>query len=663
MPNTTLYSIITTEGSGASSYPLDQTMAIIQRHLQDAGIPTTVSNAIAGIAGRNTDYEWRLVSASRDPEIPSTGSAYQWDDRDRYFFRYENKSNPNSYAVILEYARLSSPFEIRGTTVKDGVVSDAKVTDQKVREAIIAMLLSILWTEEAEGYALYANTFRRNYADKFLSGPQTAIELVRNMFETLKSHADPSQGEAAAPFELENACLNQRNSKLKQVLEGEGSNGYLNGNTGKIHIAADSKVKSLVQSGDVTDDSTVFVEVMEGLLVPNRAPKVDKLDPFMYPIRENRVYTEDERARLLEIPDWYIPVQRIVRFAKSISESNIFDRPIRNLLLRGPAGCGKTEGARAIASMTGSPYGVVTGHAEMEFFDLTSMMIPRTDKDIKSEAELLEYLLYAVRDENFKMPSLSEISMFPDQAYQEIITLSAEDKLLGKPCLGLVKDSKDVTEADCIAALSAKLLQYCKMDASMFMGEQSKFKIIKSDLALGMEQGWLIELQEMNTLLKPGTLVGLNNIMEYGTLQLPTGEIIRRHPDTIIVFTQNVGYAGTVDGNQSVYSRIELKCDLKPPSEDEMVKRILMHVPQLNEADARLIVITAQRIRDRCGPEIEGGNVGTREEIAWAKMTHLYGDMMEAAEDTILPACSEDEEDINTVRESLLLSLNPNFEE
>jgi len=108
---------------------------------------------------------------------------------------------------------------------------------------------------------------------------------------------------------------------------------------------------------------------MSAPLAARRAPRVDKIEPFMYRVNPERDYSEDEKKRLLHVPDWYIPVQQIARFAEAIADSKVFERPLRNILLRGPAGCGKTEGARAIASMTGSPYGVVTGHAEMEFFD------------------------------------------------------------------------------------------------------------------------------------------------------------------------------------------------------------------------------------------------------------------------------------------------------
>lgn len=646
MPNISLYNILTTNGSENSAYALDVTMQLLKKRLEEDGIPMTAANALAGVLGGNPSVRWRLYDAKKNPEISSTGSNYKWDGKERYFFQYmyDPLTDPTGYGVILEYSRSDPPFEIRGITFKDDTVSDAKVTDPRVREAIIGMLLSILWTEMTfPQFAACATEFERQYRSKFISGPQNGYLLARQAYDDLKECVTPkNRGNVEGFFEVSAACLNNKSMKLKRILEGESGIGYFKTENTTIYLAADAQT-NVAWSKNIPEDAPSLIEIMQPILGTQKVQPVKKLEPFMYPVQKDRVYAEDEKPRLLEIPDWYVPVPKIVQYAKNIAESNVFERPLRNLLIRGPAGSGKTEGAKAIASMTGSPYGVVTGHAEMEFFDLTSMMVPRTESDLHSDGELLDYLLYAVRDKDLHLPDMGEMALFPGQVYQQITG----------------NEKEDATEDECMAALAAKLIGVCKQDTSMFVGgNSSKFKVVRSDLAIGLERGWLIELQEMNTLLKAGTLVGLNNIMELGTLQLPTGETIRRHPDTVIVFTQNVGYAGTVDGNQSVYSRIELKCDLKAPSEDEMVRRIKMHVPQLPEMDIRTIVQTAALIRARCGPEIESGSVGTREEIAWAKMTYLCGNMLEAAEDTILPSCSEDEADISTVREAIMLSLN-----
>ena len=665
---TTLHSILKNEAASTSNYALDRRMELLSEpHLREMGMPRHTANAISGIVGRNPDITWEFCEVSKNPEIPDSGSEYQWDNSTRYYLRYENKAAGNdSYAIIIEYFRFDTPYDLRACAVKNGKVSEVKITDSRVREAMIAILLAAISEEDGSGnfspFIAHANNFGKTYAKSFIDGKTNAASYLKGLFIALEENVDPAKiktGEAPLAFEAEKESLNSRGNKMKLVMTGGETDGYINNDTGIIYVPADALVTLKAHSGitrlsrttgaEEPITSPTFIEVMTTIIRfddGSDGEKIEKLEPLMFALNPSREYSTDEKARLLEIPDWYIPVPEVVTFAKFISSSNQFERPFRNFLFRGPAGCGKTEGAKAMASMVGLPYGVVTGHAEMEFFDLTSMMVPRTETALSSEKELLEFLLFAVKDraqsgDLFQLPSLSEIELFPEQVYE---TLTG------------VKNAT-VSAAECIAVLAARLMSFCKADAGMYIGETSKFKIVKSDLAYGMEYGWLVELQEMNTLLKPGTLVGLNNIMEYGTLRLPTGEVIKRHPDTVIVFTQNVGYAGTVEGNQSVYSRLELKCDLSAPGEDAMVKRIQSHVPQLEVAKIRTIVQTAQKIRIAHAQIIEGGSLGTREEIAWAKATCLIGDLREAARITIVPSCSEYEDDRASIWNSLKQSI------
>ena len=72
----------------------------------------------------------------------------------------------------------------------------------------------------------------------------------------------------------------------------------------------------------------------------------------------------------------------------------------------------------------------------------------------------------------------------------------------------------------------------------------------------------------------------------------------------------------------------------------------------------RSIVQTVIRVQENCPQEIEGGSVGTREAINWAKMTVLLnGDMRAAAELTILPSVGEDPDDIDLVRTNIHQSI------
>ena len=79
---------------------------------------------------------------------------------------------------------------------------------------------------------------------------------------------------------------------------------------------------------------------------------------------------------------------------------------MRNFLLRGPAGTGKTEAAKAIAAGLGLPYLFYTCSANTEIFDLLGQMLPDTNSSACSLPE--EY------------PSLMDIQMDPPSAFYKL---------------------------------------------------------------------------------------------------------------------------------------------------------------------------------------------------------------------------------------------------
>lgn len=638
MPKRTLYTIVT---DLLSPTVLNGRMEVLfSDALAQYGIPNHTTNAMANVVGKEADSTgFRLFEVKRNPSAftSSNAAGYAADDVSRYFFEY----SLGDEVFILEYSRFEH-YELRGSRWAAGAWHDLSLIDGKTKEAIVAMLYAIMLAESNAGtFATIAAQFAREYNSMFTCGPNQGISIVKELYCQLKDNVDPrKEGEMEAPFKANSTFLNAHNSCLKRLMHSE-KIGYTMTDNPRVFFASDLQTTLCIEGGNVERIETQLI-VLDGILKTITPSTITKLEANMYPINPDRVYDEEDRSRLLTIPDWYIPVLSVLNIAKAVAGSSVFKKPFRNIMMRGPAGSGKTEGAKALATMFGSPYGVITGHAEMEFFDLTSNLFPNTDSPIQSDAELYDYFLYAMRDSDLVLPSFLEIASMPDVIYEHITG----------------RKNDQAGEAECFAALVSKLMSACKKDISMFGGENSKFKVVHSDLTLGFQKGWLVELQEMNTILKPGVLVGLNNILEHGQLRLPTGEVIQRHPDTVVVFTQNVGYAGTTDGNQSVYSRIEVKCDLNHPSEDEMVSRIQSHVPNLSEADCRTIVQTVIRVQENCPQEIEGGSVGTREAINWAKMTVLLnGDMRAAAELTILPSVGEDPDDIDLVRTNIHQSI------
>lgn len=88
-----------------------------------------------------------------------------------------------------------------------------------------------------------------------------------------------------------------------------------------------------------------------------------------------RTFTEKEQSLIPEIPSWYLipeEVETICNFAQKTTTSQM---PMRNFMLRGAAGSGKTESAKAIAAGLHLPYMFLTCSADDEKFDCATRSV------------------------------------------------------------------------------------------------------------------------------------------------------------------------------------------------------------------------------------------------------------------------------------------------
>ena len=155
-----------------------------------------------------------------------------------------------------------------------------------------------------------------------------------------------------------------------------------------------------------------------------------------------------------------------------------------------------------------------------------------------------------------------------------------------------------------------------------------QYTYAESPLLKAVRYGGVIEIQEPNVIVQPGVIVGLNGIMEPdGILTLPTGEVVRRHPNTIVVITTNVTYEGCRDMNVSLLDRLDLVFDVNNPSVEELVERCKA---QTGFKDDALLKEMAQIVEDTSEAMnkdgIEDGTAGLRSLINWAQSTMITGD-------------------------------------
>lgn len=345
-------------------------------------------------------------------------------------------------------------------------------------------------------------------------------------------------------------------------------------------------------------------------------------------LNKKRVLTDTEKA-LLIIPDSHIPGVEAYSLCKHIQKSSKTPRPIRNILLRGEAGTGKTETAKDIALGLGLPYVFVTCSSDTEIYDLLGQMMP--NKPNETPMSIDEYQnAYGDLDLN-ALPTATDISNDPEMAYKAITG----------------KKKRDATEVDCLAAIIQRAAA-----GSMNSGANG-FHYVESPLIQAIRNGWVCEIQEPTVIAKPGVLVGLNGLLDStSAVNLPTGETIRRHPDAVIIATTNISYEGCRDMNQSVLSRFQIKMDIHAPVDTILAERLRsmtgcpksVKVPQILKAyHAVLNTLKTLYLTD--------GSVDLRTLADWISSYMITGSYMESAEMTIIPSATADEEGINKVRE------------
>lgn len=337
-----------------------------------------------------------------------------------------------------------------------------------------------------------------------------------------------------------------------------------------------------------------------------------------------RTFSPQEQLLIPRIEDWYIIPPEVVTICKHAYQTTNSVQPMRNFMMRGPAGTGKTEGAKAIAAGLGIPYLYYTCSANTEIYDFLGQMLPDTDGKANPYKEY---------------PTLMDIQMDPPSAYKKLT--------------GIYDES--VTDAE----VYNKLLEVMEQDAKALASENStgqRFRYVETPLINAIRNGYLIEIQEPTVIANPGVLVGLNALLDRcASITLTTGEVIHRHPDTVVVITTNNNYAGCRDMNQSVISRMNLIMDVEAPDADTLAERTMKVTGCTDKSIVTDMAVTIQEISERCKETmINDGSCGVRELISWVQSYMICGDVLEAAKYTVLSSVSSDPENRADIQSSCL---------
>lgn len=371
-------------------------------------------------------------------------------------------------------------------------------------------------------------------------------------------------------------------------------------------------------------------------------------------VLNKRTFTPQETMLIPKLPEWYIIPKEVVNICKHAKATTGKSMQMRNFLLRGPAGTGKTMGAKAIAAGLGLPYMKYTCSANTEIFDFVGMIFPDSEDStgsaqLDAERETLIQMggiNYVNVSKLMKLPDLDDMDYDPAGVYMALTGVE-NAAATAQDCMSIVLDR--VTE---------KVQELSKTVKDKNSSGQT-YRYVETDFVKALKHGYVIEIQEPSTIVQPGVLVGLNSLLEQsGSITLPTGEVIQRHPDAVVVVTTNTSYEGCRGMNQSVLDRMSLVRDVELPSPEVMAQRAMSVTGATDEYEVSKMVQVVNDLAEYCRKNsITDGSYGMRSLIDWIISSEITGDVYESALYTIISKATADELDrealISTVLEPI----------
>ena len=550
-------------------------------------------------------------------------------DANKSVAEYKSSVGPDAYHLVVFDAAsgsaLASVYDKNTELIEQYVAHPSQRDGAAIFFALMPFLMSD--AEFDETFQEYYDQFIAGYPDMAKATESMAI-LCDNAYRRIKDDTCPAHINITV----------DKSGNLMRVSQGQLDSG------------------SFVPTSVTAGEFTIFAKT--GPAVIKKAGVVVEHTDFVgkYPLTPGRTLSALELSLIPKLPEWYIIPPEVVDICKHAQKTTGRPMQMRNFLLRGPAGTGKTMGAKAIAAGLGLPYMKYTCSANTEIFDFTGMIFPETDAvstgspELDREREILKSMggiSYANVAKLMRLPDLDDMDYDPAGVYQALTGV----------------ENLAATVQDCMSVVLEKVTEKVQDLSKRAENRQSSgqnYTYVETDFVKALKHGYLVEVQEPSTIIQPGVLVGLNSLLEQdGSITLPTGEIIRRHPDTVVIVTTNVSYEGCRSMNQSVVDRMSLVKDIELPEPEVMVQRAMAVTGCADEYLVSQMVQVVNDMADYCRKNsITDGACGMRSLIDWVISAEISGDPYLSAKYTVISKATADEED----REALITTiLDPMF--
>ena len=543
----------------------------------------------------------------------------------RMVAEYKSSSGPDAYHLVV-YDSASGNIVASGYDKNTEMIETYRLhqTANDGAAVLMAMFPALIADQEFEdNFVLYFDQRKAGYTDLTKAVEYMAI-LCDNAYRRLKDETCP-------------ANIKAKIEKSGNVLR-----------VSQAQLDSGAYTPSNVMAGEFT----IFAKTGRATVSAAKTEIPHTDFEGKYQLTSGRKLSILEESLVPKLDSWYIIPEQVVNICRHAQVTTGKPMQMRNFLMRGPAGTGKTQGARAIAAGLHLPYMKYTCSASTEVFDFVGMVFPKTDSMTTGDAQLdkeremvmaMGGINYANVAKIMNLPDLEDMDFDPCGVFQSLTGITNEE----------------ATSRDCMAVVMDMVAEKIKQLSKPAEGEQSSgqtYTYVETDFIKALKNGYVIEIQEPTVIMQPGVLVGLNSLLEQsGSITLPTGEIIQRHPDTVVVVTTNVTYEGCRGLNQSVVDRMSLVEDIDLPSQEVMTQRAMAVTGATDEYQVSQMVQVVNDMSEYMRKNgITDGTCGMRSLIDWIISAEITGDVYKSALSTVISKATSDEEDREALKTTIL---------
>lgn len=543
----------------------------------------------------------------------------------RMVAEYKSSSGPDAYHLVV-FDSATGNIVASGYDKNTEMIENYRLhqTANDGAAVLMAMIPALMADQEFEdNFGLYMDQRKAGYPDLTKATEYMAI-ICDNAYRRIKDETCPANIKAKV----------EKSGNVLRVSQAQLDSGAYTPNT------------------VVAGEFTIFAKTAKVTVSAATAQILHTDFEGKYQLTPGRKLSVLEESLVPKLEDWYIIPEQAVNICRHAQMTTGKPMQMRNFLMRGPAGTGKTQGARAIAAGLHLPYMKYTCSASTEVFDFVGMVFPKTDTMTTGDAQLDKEREMIMGMGGINYTNVAKIMNLPDLEDMDFDPCGVFQNLTG-----IVNE--EVTSRDCMAVVMDMVAEKIKALSKPAEGEQSSgqtYTYVETDFIKALKNGYLLEIQEPTVIMQPGVLVGLNSLLEQGgSITLPTGEVIQRHPDTVIVVTTNVTYEGCRGLNQSVVDRMSLVEDIELPSPEVMVQRAMAVTGATDEYLVSQMVQVVNDMSDYMRKNnITDGSCGMRSLIDWITSAEITGDVYRSAISTIISKASSDEDDREALKTTVL---------